>query len=135
MRLRLYVLPLLLTLGAVAPAAAEGPNPLQSADLKKYEYDPTKQLAVTVGRDFLADLTAVNKPLRAAVTDAVRYEIQAEETAKFTRQRKFVIAAYAVLFVVLAGFTTTLWLRQRKLLAELADLEARLRDGAGGKAA
>lgn len=110
---------------AAAPPAA--PTPLTAVDFSAYKYDPAKDLAVKTGERFMADLCAKDGPLCAAVTEKVRYDIQDVETKKLMRQSKFVLGAYAVLWLILIGFAVGMWQKQRKLTAELAALEARLK--------
>jgi hypothetical protein len=65
--------------------------------------------------------------VQASVVDAVRSEIQAEETARFARQNKFVLWAYGAAWAIVAVLVAALLLRQRKLAAELSALETRVK--------
>jgi hypothetical protein len=129
---------LVLALGLVAapalasaqtPAApAADPSAFQSPAFHKYKINPEKDdIPLTKGRQFLADLAAADPELKASVTEAVRFEIQNEETEKFARQKGYVLWAYGALWVVLLVFVVGLLLRQRQLAAELASLEARVK--------
>ena len=86
----------------------------------------SKQTAAELGQDFLRDLSARSPSVAANVRDAIRYELQAEEAAKFTHQKAFVITAYGVIWALLVLFVVVLWLRQHRLDRELHDLETRL---------
>jgi CcmD family protein len=140
-RLVLTLVVLLLALGAsgahaaladepaAAPAAPAAPagNPLASVNLDAYKVNlDTGNIPLAVGRHFLADLKAVNADAWASVTEAVRFDIQTEETAKFGRQKQYVIYAYGAIWAVLVVFVVGLYTRQRKLAAELAELERRV---------
>jgi CcmD family protein len=108
------------------PAAAAG-NPLAGVNMSRYELNREKgEIAVEVGRRFLADLKAVSPAAWASVTDAVRLDIQQDETAKFARQKNYVIYAYGAIWVILIVFVVGLYTRQRHLAAELAELERRV---------
>jgi CcmD family protein len=112
---------------APAAPAAEGANPLGSVSFDKYKLDREKgDISLDKGRLFLADLKAANPSAWASVTDAVRYDIQTEETRKFAHQKQFVIYAYGAIWVILLGFVVGLYARQRQLNAELAELERRI---------
>ncbi|MSP17461.1 MAG: hypothetical protein EXR73_12790 [Myxococcales bacterium] len=114
-----------------APAFAEAPAAARALDLARYDFDPAKDRAADVGTRFLADLDSASPALGAAVREKSRYDLQDEEAAKFVRQRKYVIAAYAVLWMLLAGFAMTMYRRQTRLQLALDQLEARLRASSG----
>jgi hypothetical protein len=78
------------------------------------------------GENFLEDLHACDPTLAAAVQDAVRYDIQKDETAKFVKQKQYVIGAYAVLWTILIAFALFMWARQQRLLGEIKSLEAKV---------
>jgi CcmD family protein len=114
-----------------APALADEPppgdNPLAGVNLDKYKLNREKgDIPVDAGRRFLADLKAVSPDAWASVTDAVRLEIQKDETAKFAHQKQYVIYAYGAIWAVLAIFVIGLFMRQRHLANELAELERRV---------
>jgi len=98
---------------------------------ERWTYDRTKEPLAGPGERFLADMQQCDATFAAAVVEAIRYKIQNEETEKFIHQRSFVIAAYAIAWAVLAAAAFALWLRQRRLTREIAELEARLK-AAGG---
>jgi len=130
MRLRL-VLVLSAALAAAAPAAA-GAQPatpltkLNDAELGTYHAEKGKETPASAGRRFLDDLSARDAVIASNVEHAVRYQIHAEEAAIFARQQRYVIVAYAVMWAILLAATAAMYLRQRRLAAALADLEARL---------
>ena len=116
---------------APAPAppapAPPGANPFTGVSLDKYVPNVEKgDLALEAGRRLLADLKASNPAVWASVVEAARFEIQNEETDKFARQKNYVIYAYAALWVILLLFVVGVFARQRKLNAELVELEKRV---------
>ncbi len=130
MRLRLF---LLLSLVSFAPAVPA--NPLAGASLDSYRWQRDKEFAAQAGERFFADLKAVSPEVAANVEDAVRYRLQSEEAARFARQQRYVLAAYAVLWALLVVFAVMLSLRQRRIAREMEELAARLSGKAGGGAA
>jgi hypothetical protein len=110
-----------------APALAQD-NPLASVPLGKYEVNrEAKDDPVLAGRRFLADLEAKSPAVHASVVDAVRSQIQADETARFARQNKFVLWAYGAAWALIAILAGSLLLKQRRLAADLAELEAKVK--------
>ena len=97
----------------------------------RWTYDRTKEALAAPGERFLEDMQACDATFAAAVVEAIRYKIQKEETEKFFHQNRFVVAAYAIAWGALAAAALALWLRQRRLTREIAELEARLK-AAGG---
>lgn len=126
MRLRSVVIAILLVAGVPAVAGA---NPLKdkltTADLEPYRAAPGQPLEKAADR-FLADLKEIDPALSEEILVRAAYQVQQDELDKFGRQRGYVIAAYGVLWGVVAAFAVVLWLRQRKLTAALVDLESRL---------
>jgi hypothetical protein len=109
-----------------APAPA-GANPFIGMPLDRYAPNVEKgDLALEAGRRLLADLKAANPAVWASVVEAARFDIQHEETEKFGRQKNYVIYAYAALWVILLLFVVGVFARQRKLNAELVELEKRV---------
>lgn len=102
-----------------------------AAHLDRWTYDRTKEALAAPGERFLEDMQACDATFAAAIVEAIRYKIQNEETEKFIRQRSFVIAAYAIAWGALALAAFALWMRQRRLTREIAELESRLK-AAGG---
>lgn len=124
--MRSFLLVIALALAAPLAAHATAVKDLSDEDLAPYKWQRDKENAAQAGERFMKDLWARSPEVAANVEDAVRYKIQDQETKKFFRHRRAVIVAYAVLWVVVAGFALSLWLRQRKLVEELRDLEAKL---------
>jgi hypothetical protein len=127
MRARSLVLAVLAVLAAGPRVARADDNALKQTDLTKYKLDREKETPLQAGQRFLDDLKAVDPGVASNVLEVARYDIQKEETAKFAHQKTFVLRAYGVLWAILAVFAATLFFRQRKLSAELADLEARVK--------
>lgn len=57
---------------------------------------------------------------------SLRPEVHEEEAALIQRNEKHVVMAYAALWILTVGFVVLLWFRQRRLLAELEALEAKV---------
>jgi hypothetical protein len=112
---------------ANAQAAPAAGNPLQGVDFAPYQVDVEREAALVTGQRFLADLKAANPRLASSVLEVARYEVQSDETAKFTRQSSKVMWAYGAAWSILAIFGATLFARQLRLGRELGALEARVR--------
>lgn len=135
MRTPLVLIALSILAASTVAVAAEVDTPPAScfAHPENWTYDRSKVSLAEPGKRFLDDMQACDATFAAAVTEAVRYQIQKEEHDKFMRQSLFVIVAYAIVWAVVAAAALTLWLRQRRLIRELGDLEARLKAaGAAG---
>jgi hypothetical protein len=94
---------------------------------ERWTYDRGKETLAAAGERFFADMQACDPGFAASVTEAVRYQIHKEEVEKYTRSKSYVFAAYGVAWALLAFSAVAVWLRQRKLTAEIAALEARVR--------
>jgi hypothetical protein len=114
-------------LAAGAAGAAEAPPATCFAHPERWAYDRGKETLAAPGERFFEDLRACDATFAAAVAEAVRYQIQADEAEKFVRSKDTVLLAYGIAWGVLAVSGLLLWLRQRRLLAEIASLEARLK--------
>ena len=122
-----------LSLAAVARAAdVDTPPATCFAHPDKWTYDRTKETLAAPGQRFIDDMQACDPSFAAAVIEAVRYQIQKDETDKFFRQVNYVIAAYAICWALVAIAGLTVWLRQRRLIRDLAELEARLKAAGPG---
>ena len=65
--------------------------------------------------------------VQGEVRDELRVQVHTEDAQLMLRNRKHVVMMYAALWVIVAIFTMTLWLRQRSLRREIGELEDRLR--------
>lgn len=132
MRTLLFAFVALLGLSSAAWAAdVDTPPPSCFAHPERWTFDRTKEALAAPGERFLEDMRACDATFAAAIVEAIRYMIQNEETEKFIRQRSFVVAAYAIAWGALALAALALWLRQRRLTRDIAELESRLK-AAGG---
>ncbi len=102
-------------------------NPLSDADLSVYRWQRDREFSAQAGERFMQDLRTKSPEVAANVEDAVRYEIQSDEAQKFAHQKKFVLAAYGVLFAIFVLFAYVMARRQRALFTALGELEAKLR--------
>ena len=62
----------------------------------------------------------------AELKDTLRPEVHEAEAALIQKNEKHVVMAYAGLWILTVGFLVLLWFRQRKLVAELEALEAKV---------
>jgi CcmD family protein len=95
---------------APAPGGAEGPgqihlSPKQQECLQEIKNDPS---------------------FNAFIEEGARYAFHRDETSKATRNNEHVIMAYAAIWVLTVFFVVLVFLRQGKLKAELARLQADL---------
>ena len=67
-----------------------------------------------------------DKKWTAELKDTLRPEVHEAEAALIQRNEKHVVMAYAGLWVLTVGFLVLLWIRQRKLVAELEALESKV---------
>ena len=67
-----------------------------------------------------------DKGWNAELRDSLRPEVHEAEAGLITRNNKHVVMAYAALWILTVGFVVLLWLRQRRLLAELETLEKKV---------
>jgi hypothetical protein len=126
MRLRISIVAVLLL--SATYARADLFEKVSDAELLPYTWTPeSPHTAAELGQRLFSDLRARDARVAASLEEAVRYRLQTEEADKFARQRKYVIAAYAVVWTVLVAFAVGVYLRHRKLEAALSVLEARLR--------
>lgn len=129
----LFAMSLLLLINGLAYAGPPGPLDVTDEQLAPYKIkrdesgNPAEPTAAA-GQRFMAALTERDAEVASLVRDAVRYEIQDEETRKFARQKKFVLVAYGVIWALLAGFALAMWLRQRSLILQIRRFESRFSD-------
>ena len=113
--------------GGAPPAQAHVPPAACFAHPENWSYDRAKMTLAAPGEKFFADLQKCDPTFAASVVEAIRYQIQKDETDKFMHQKQFLLAAYGICWAIVALAAVALWLRQRRLARELADLEARLK--------
>jgi hypothetical protein len=115
---------LLMLLGGVAHAA--DPKCFSTPERWSYDRDKGESLSLA-GERFLDDMQKCDSAFAASVFEVARYQLQSEEAKKFVRQIGFVEWAYGVAWALLVVSGLLLWLRQRRLNRDIAELEARLR--------
>ena len=116
------------TVHAAGPAP-EGPGPLvklDDADLAPYRADPAVETPYKTGERFLAALEARDPRVSAGVLDAATVRFHDQEARRFAKDKRAVLTAYGVLYAILVAFVVALGLRQRKLLARIDALSAKL---------
>lgn len=116
---------------AVAAAQDAAPAPAAGncfANPERWAFQRGNETIAKAGERFFDDMRKCDPTFAAAVAEAVRFQIHQEETEKFVRSSKYVMAAYGVAWALLAVAGLALWLRQRRLNDEIASLEAKLRD-------
>lgn len=124
----LVLLLALLAVPAVA-GAQEAQNPAKCfSNPERWAFDRKAETIANAGERFFEDMRQCDPSFAAAITEAVRYQIQADESQKFVRSSKYVMAAYGVAWAILAAAGLALYLRQRRLNDEISALEAKLRD-------
>ena len=69
---------------------------------------------------------AKDKGWNAELRDSLRPEVHEAEAALIQRNKKHVVGAYGALWILTVVFLVLLWIRQRKLLAELDTLEKKV---------
>lgn len=67
-----------------------------------------------------------DKRWQAELKDTLRPEVHQAEAALIQKNKKHVVMAYAALWVLTVVFLVLLWFRQRRLVAELDDLEKKV---------
>jgi hypothetical protein len=68
--------------------------------------------------------------LRAQVKNQVRLDVHTEDAQLMLRNKRHVVISYAVLWALAVVFLVLLYLRQRRLLGEIARLEAEVKRAA-----
>lgn len=64
--------------------------------------------------------------IRAVYRDEVRPAVHAEDAALMLTNKRHVVMAYAALWILTVGFLLLMWMRQQKLVGEIARLEREL---------
>jgi hypothetical protein len=110
------------------PVVAQAQNAsARVMDLSAYTLDRDKGVTpLELGRRFRTDLAKQDPVLADSVTEAVRFEIQIDETEKFIKHTTHVMWAYGIAWVLLVIFACVMYARHQRIAAELAGLEARL---------
>jgi CcmD family protein len=129
-RLPLALLLVLVMLLGARPASAEDP-PAPAAGAGKASYHSPMR---TVCEDELAKDTDWFDNLKARLSDKLNRDVHTTAYNYAKANNRHVFAAYAVFWLLIAGFVVVMWRRQRALQAELTRLEAELaravKDGA-----
>ncbi len=66
----------------------------------------------------------------AACEESHSSKYQVQDAKRATKDKQFVVAAYAAIWGIVAIFVVIMWLRQRKLIGEIARLEAEVKKAA-----
>ena len=128
--MRMVVLLVAVVVGVSGAGEAAAQAPAKCPDLAGYRFDREKDFAAQAGDRLLAEIRECNQDAYSTLVDSVRHQIQADETAKFANQRRYVIWAFGAAWALLALAALGIWLRQGKLRAQIDELEARLRKAA-----
>jgi hypothetical protein len=96
--------------GALGVAAADEPA-------KPYRSEMRDQCEAELAKDQLWS---------AELEESVRPAVHEADAAVMLKNKKHVVMAYAALWILTVAFLVLLWLRQRKLVAELDRLEAKV---------
>ena len=73
---------------------------------------------------------AKDAEIRVACMTQYSDEFHAQDAKQVTKNNKHVVMAYAALWGIVAIFVVAMWLRQRKLGAQIIELEAQLKKAA-----
>ena len=104
------ILIFMLVAGAAGVAAADEPA-------RPYRSEMREQCEAELARD---------KLWSAELQESVRPAVHEADAAVMLKNKKHVVMAYGALWVLTVAFLVMLWLRQRKLLAEIGRLEAKV---------
>jgi len=129
LRPSLILLSVALTLGVGGAARANPFDKLSDEDLAPYRTQAGAEAPYRAGERLLADLAARDKYAAASLEDAAIVRYHDHEAKRFANDRRAVIYAYGVLWVIVTGFAVFLWLRQRRINAELIELSAKIARG------
>ncbi len=106
------------------------------AELSRFTWNPqSDRPGVDSGDKFREGLAKCDDLLAIANSRSAMFEVHDKEAKVFARAKRFVIAAYAVLWGVLILFVAMIFFRQRKFNRAIADLEAKLKRAEGGAGA
>ena len=118
-KLRTTILALLLLFGGLALAP-------------QLAWAQAKAAAPTVSehRDLCIKEMAKDAEIRVACMSTYSDEYHAQDSRQATKNNKHVVMAYAAIWGIVALFLVGMWLRQRKLTEQIAQLEAELKKAA-----
>ncbi len=105
----------------VALAGSAGAQPAEPAADGPYTSAMRAQCEAELAKD---------KRWSAELSDSLRPSVHQADTNLMMTNKKHVVMAYAALWVCAVVFVVLLWLRQQKLSAEIARLEADLKKAA-----
>src|SRR5262249_34426679 len=107
---------IVLTLGAPAVASAQSNLP------EKYDSPMRAQCEAELDKD---------KTWQAELRAKVRPEVHNEDATQMLNNKKHVVAAYAVIWGLTVIFVVFMWLRQKRLAADILALEKELKEAVG----
>jgi hypothetical protein len=128
--------------GAAPPAAADAPPAAAPAAPAAAAPDATgarAQCTAAMNADpaFAKEIVRIADEAAAIKRDADTVNAHADANAHIQKNERHVIYAYAVMWIIAAGFVIYLWRRQQALTAEIAqlhrDLDAASDKPAGGR--
>lgn len=111
-----FVMSIVLLLAVLAAPALSAAQPA-----KPYQSEMREQCEAELAKDarWNAELMASLRPV-----------VHEQEANLIAKNEKHVIMAYAVLWILAVGFLVMLWMRQRRLLVEIAALERQVEKAA-----
>jgi hypothetical protein len=131
-RVVLACLLVLLVAPAAARAAAAEEDVIETpkecfAHPEVWSHDRTKEPLQALGDRFMDHLHACAPTLAAAIDEHTIYELQDKQAKIFARHSQYVMIAYGVAWGILAAAALLMVFRQRRLAAQILDLQAQLR--------
>lgn len=115
------------SLASAGPPPDPPPRTICFRKLADHTWERGAEAKVAAGLAFMEDLRKCDELLAAGVQSSMEYSVHQREAKIFANQSRFVITAYGVIWAVLLLFCVFMFLRQRKLLAQIGELEARLK--------
>ena len=112
-----HILALALVVGLLVAAPAR----LMAQPAKPYQSEMRGECEAEMARD-----AVWSAQLKASLIP----EVHEQEARLITKNNKHVVMAYGALWILTAGFLVLLWMRQRRLLSDIAGLETQIKKAA-----
>lgn len=124
MRILLVLLTLLVP--TIASADVGALSKISDDELEIWRANPAKETPATTGERFLKALEERDPRVAAGVIDAATVRFHDKEAKRFAKDKSAVLTAYGVLYGLLVAFVVAMGFRQKKLIARIDALTAKL---------